>query len=131
LREAASDPALLATEAADDLVRKGIPFRQAHDLVGKVLREAEKQNVPWTSLPLATLEKISPALEADLLKSLTVDAALDAKSVPGGTARQSVRDAIADLEANRSKTVSVPCALPLGTLPLARGDGRSVPGAAR
>ena len=103
LREAASDPALLATEAADDLVRKGIPFRQAHDLVGKVLREAEKQNVPWTSLPLATLEKISPALEADLLKSLTVDAALDAKSVPGGTARQSVRDAIADLEARLSK----------------------------
>src|SRR5437899_8790557 len=48
----------LATEAADYLVRKGIPFRQAHDLVGKVLREAEKQNVPWTALPLGTLERI-------------------------------------------------------------------------
>src|SRR5436189_796203 len=83
---AASNPALLATEAADYLVRKGIPFRQAHDLVGKVLREAEKQNVPWTALPLGTLERISPALEADLLKRLTVDAALDAKRVPGGTA---------------------------------------------
>src|SRR5438309_5142880 len=49
LRAAASNPALLATEAADYLVRKGLPFRQAHDLVGKVLREAEKQNVAWTA----------------------------------------------------------------------------------
>src|SRR6202035_4199631 len=60
LRAAAGNPALLATEAADYLVRKGIPFRQAHDIVGKVLREAEKQNVPWTSLPLETLKEISP-----------------------------------------------------------------------
>src|SRR5207237_7802863 len=93
----------LATEAADYLVRKGIPFRQAHDLVGKVLREAEKQNVPWTALPLGTLERISPALEADLLKRLTVDAALNAKRVPGGTAPESVRGAIADLEARLNK----------------------------
>src|SRR5467141_2854191 len=59
LRAVASNPALLATDAADYLVRKGIPFRQAHDLVGKILKEAEKQNVPWTSLPLETLKKIS------------------------------------------------------------------------
>src|SRR5262249_7030145 len=44
LRAAASNPVLLATEAADYLVRKGTPFRQAHDVVGKVLREAEKRN---------------------------------------------------------------------------------------
>src|SRR6202035_5436628 len=43
LRAAASNPLLLATEAADYLVHKGVPFRQAHDLVGKVLREAERQ----------------------------------------------------------------------------------------
>src|SRR5205085_7400343 len=96
LLTAASNPTLLATEAADYLVRKGIPFRQAHDIVGKMLREAEKQNVPWTALPLGTLERISPALEADLLKRLTVDAALNAKRVPGGTAPESVRGAIAD-----------------------------------
>ena len=41
LRAAASNPLLLATEAADYLVHKGVPFRQAHDIVGKVLREAE------------------------------------------------------------------------------------------
>jgi argininosuccinate lyase len=98
LRAAASNPALLATEAADYLVHKGIPFRQAHDIVGKVLREAEKQNVPWTSLPLEALENISPAFEADFATSLSLDAALASKKVPGGTAPESVRAAISDLQ---------------------------------
>src|SRR5438445_2865522 len=79
LKSAASNPALLATEAADYLVRKGIPFRQAHDIIGKVLREAEKQNVSWTALPLDTLKKISPAFENDFATSLSVDAALASK----------------------------------------------------
>ena len=103
LRAAASNPAPLATEAADYLVRKGIPFRQAHDIVGKVLREAEKQNVAWTALPLDVLKTISPAFEADLAKSFSVDAALAAKKVRGGTAPDAVRAAIADLEARLNK----------------------------
>ena len=100
---AASNPALLATEAADYLVRKGIPFRQAHDIVGKVLREAEKQNVAWTALPLDILKTISPAFEADFAKSFSVDAALAAKKVRGGTAPDAGRAAIADLEARLNK----------------------------
>jgi len=103
LKSAASNPALLATEAADYLVRKGVPFRQAHDIVGKVLREAEKQNTSWTSLPLDALKKISPAFEADFSRSLSVDAALSSKKVPGGTAPESVADAIASLERRLNK----------------------------
>jgi len=103
LKTAASNPALLATEAADYLVHKGIPFRQAHDIVGKVLREAEKQNVSWIAMPLEALKKISPAFETDFAKSLNVEAALAAKKVPGGTAPESVRAAIADLEGRLNK----------------------------
>jgi len=103
LRAAASNPALLATEAADYLVRKGIPFRQTHDIVGKVLREAEKRNLAWDALPLDALKKISPAFEADFTKSFSVEAALAAKKVPGGTAPESVRAAIAELEARLNK----------------------------
>jgi argininosuccinate lyase len=103
LAAAASNPALLATEAADYLVHKGIPFRQAHDIIGKVLREAEKQNVAWTTLPLKTLQKISPALEADFAGSLSLDAALASKKVRGGTAPDSVRAAITDLEERLNK----------------------------
>ena len=98
LRALASNPALLATEAADYLVHKGIPFRQAHDLVGKILREAEKQGKNWIDLPLTELQKISPEIGPDFTKSLTVEAALAAKKVPGGTSPDSVRAAIADLE---------------------------------
>src|SRR5437667_419502 len=103
LREAASGPALLATEAADYLVRRGVPFRQAHDIVGKVLREAEKQNISWTALPLESLKRLSPAFEADFSKSLSVGAALSSKRVPGGTAPESVADAIANLERRLNK----------------------------
>jgi len=103
LKSAASNPALLATEAADYLVHKGIPFRPAHDIVGKVLREAEKQNILWTALPLEGLKKISPAFEIDFAKSLSVEAALAAKKVPGGTAPERVRDAIANLERQLNK----------------------------
>jgi argininosuccinate lyase len=106
LKSAASNPALLATEAADYLVHKGIPFRQAHDIVGKVLREAEKQNISWTALPLDALKKISPAFAADFAQSLNVEAALSTKKVPGGTAPENVRAAIADLEARLNKKAS-------------------------
>jgi argininosuccinate lyase len=106
LTAAASNPALLATEAADYLVRKGVPFRQAHDTIGKMLREAEKQNISWAALPLDALKKISPAFDADFAGSLSISAALNAKKVPGGTAPESVRAAIADLEARLNKKTS-------------------------
>ncbi len=106
LLTAASNPTLLATEAADYLVRKGIPFRQAHDIVGKMLRDAEKQGVSFTALPLEKLKQISAAFEADFAASLSVDAALAAKKVPGGTAPDAVRAAIEDLEARLNKKVN-------------------------
>jgi argininosuccinate lyase len=112
LKSAASDPALLATEAADYLVHKGVPFRQAHDIVGKVLREAEKQSIPWTALPLDTLKKISPAFGADFARCLSVEAALAAKKVPGGTAPERVREAIADLERRLNKKANKTGATP-------------------
>jgi len=98
LRAAAANPALLATEAADYLVNKGVPFRQAHDLVGRVLREAENQDIPWTKLPLKSLQKISPVFEADFIGGATVDSAIATKIVPGGTATESVRAALATLQ---------------------------------
>jgi len=103
LRAAASNPLLVATEAADYLVRKGVPFRQAHDIVGKVLREAERRQKIWTDLPLEALKKISPAFEADFADGLSVNAALSAKKVPGGTAPEAVRRAISDLEERLNK----------------------------
>lgn len=98
LAAASANPALLATEAADYLVKKGIPFRQAHDLVGKLLREAERQAKPWTQLSLDDFRRISPAFDSDVANALQLAAALQSKKVPGGTAENSVRATILQLE---------------------------------
>jgi argininosuccinate lyase len=103
LHAAASNPVLFATDAADYLVHKGVPFRQAHDLVGKVLREAERQGKPWTKLSLEDVQKISPLFEKDFLDGPSVEDVIANKIVPGGTAPESVRAAIADLEARLNK----------------------------
>ena len=98
LKSAASNPALFATDAADYLVHRGVPFRQAHDLVGKVLHEAEKQGKPWTLLSLEDVRKISPLFEQDFLQGPSVESAIASKVVLGGTAEGSVCAAIAQLE---------------------------------
>jgi argininosuccinate lyase len=98
LRAAASNPVLFATDAADYLVHKGVPFRKAHDLIGKVLREAETQNKQWTELTLADVQKISPLFEADFVANPSPEKAIATKNVPGGTAVESVREAIANLQ---------------------------------
>jgi argininosuccinate lyase len=95
MREAADDPGLLATEAADYLVGRGVPFREAHEIVGKAVREAERRGQPWTTLPLEKLQTFSPAFGADLYSVLTVDAALARRRAPGGTAPETVRAALA------------------------------------
>jgi argininosuccinate lyase len=98
LRAAASNPVLFATDAADYLVHKGLPFRQAHDLIGEVLREAERQGKPWTQLSLEDVKKISPLFEQDFLAAPSVETSIATKAVSGGTAPEQVRSAIAELQ---------------------------------
>ncbi len=94
LREAAADPALLATEAANYLVLRGVPFRQAHEVVGRVVAEAERRGVQWTQLPLETLRQFSESFQEDLKGWLTLDATLARYRGPGGTAPEAVRTAV-------------------------------------
>jgi argininosuccinate lyase len=94
MREAASDPALLATEAAHYLVRKGAPFRHAHEIVGQMVREGERLGKPFSALPLETLHKYTPLFAEDFYDALTLDAALSGPAVDGGTAPARVQEAI-------------------------------------
>jgi len=96
LRASASDPSLLATEAADYLVRRGVPFRQAHDLVGQALREAARLGRTLKDVPLEALKQISPEFDADFHACLSVESALARKAVPGGTAPEMVRAALGE-----------------------------------
>ena len=88
MREAASDPALLATEAAHYLVRRGAPFRQAHEIVGQIVREAERAGKSFSTLPLETLQKFSPLFAADFYDALKLDSAL---AGPGCAGRHRAR----------------------------------------
>ena len=97
LRAGAMNPALLATEAADYLVARGVPFREAHEIVGRVVREAERGSTSIIELPLDSLKKHSPAFGTDYFKEVTLDASLARKSVPGGTSVASVRSALDQL----------------------------------
>jgi argininosuccinate lyase len=96
MRELASDPALLATDAADYLVRKGVPFRAAHEIVGKILRDAEKRGEVWTKTPLARLREFAPEFSEDFHAALSIEASLAAHSVRGGTATEEVSATIGE-----------------------------------
>ena len=65
---AVADPALLATDLADYLVEAGVPFREAHHVVGAVVKLAEDQNTPLNELATADVQKIHRALKADWIK---------------------------------------------------------------
>jgi argininosuccinate lyase len=82
-QNAAGDPLLLATDLADWLVRKGVPFRKAHHLVGEAVALAEKKGVPITSIPLAEWKKISPVFDASALKVFSLEKGLSARPTHG------------------------------------------------
>lgn len=92
---AAITPDMLATDLAYYLVEKGVPFREAHHIVGRVVRRAEELGVPLPSLPLEELKAISPHFEADVELIWDVEAAVERRYVVGGTAREAVLAQIA------------------------------------
>ena len=86
---------LLATELADYLVRRGLPFREAHHLVGHVVRLSEERGVAITELDLTELQAISPHFGPDVAGALTIGAALAARDLPGGTGPNALRAQLA------------------------------------
>jgi argininosuccinate lyase len=96
LCEAAQDPGLVATELADHLVAQGVPFRESHEIVGRVLRAAEHEGKSIREMPLPRLKQFSTAFGDQIETSLTVESALARRAVPGGTAPAAVRDALED-----------------------------------
>ncbi len=95
---AALDDTLLATDLADYLVKRGLPFREAHGAVGRAVREAEEAGVGLRALPLERYQRISPLFGADLGDVLDYEAAVEARDTRGGTARAAVAAQIARAE---------------------------------
>ena len=89
---AALDASLRATDLADRLVEAGVPFRESHGLVGKLVREAERAGVPIDQVPGPVAAGIHPALGAALTQLGTWEDSVEGRATPGGAARQSVNE---------------------------------------
>ncbi len=104
---AATKGYLNATELADYLVQKGVPFRTAHDTVGKVVLHAISRNVEINELNLFELEKFSDAIDDDVFDALSLEQTLASKNQIGGTSPERVFEALAtakkSLEIENSK----------------------------
>jgi argininosuccinate lyase len=94
LKQAASRGFATATDLADYLVRKGVPFRNAHAIVGRAVRTALDQGKELSALSLEELRELSAAIEHDVFEILTLEGAINARDHFGGTAPAQVRMAI-------------------------------------
>ena len=84
-----------ATDLADYLVKKGLPFRDAHEVVAHAVKAAQMQGLDLSELALATLQQFNPAIDADVFECLSLQGSLNARNTLGGTAPAQVRQQIA------------------------------------
>jgi len=84
-----------ATDLADYLVKKGLPFRDAHEVVAHAVKKAQTQNLDLSELPLQTLQQFNPSIQADVFECLSLEGSLNARNTLGGTAPTQVRQQIA------------------------------------
>jgi argininosuccinate lyase len=94
MRRAASEGYATATDLADYLVKKGLPFREAHEVVARAVRFASERGVDLAALSLADLQRFSSAIAEDVFHALTLEGSLQARNHIGGTAPDQVRAAI-------------------------------------
>jgi len=99
LEAATVDGFITATDLADYLVQKGVPFRNAHEIIGKIVRDCLDKGRVLSQLSIDELRTFSEHFNEDALETLTVQASLNEKDVPGGTAPARVQDAMEEARA--------------------------------
>ena len=96
---AALSPEMLATDLAEYLVRKGVPFRESHHVAGAAVRMAEVQGVALPDLTLEDLQTLHKAFDEDVVAVWSFEASVDRRDVTGGTSRRAVQEQIERLRA--------------------------------
>jgi argininosuccinate lyase len=99
MREAASDPMLLATDLAEALVRAGVPFREAHETVGRIVKHCVSKKLDLRALSREDLLAFHPAFPGAARQLVDLEGALEGRALPGGTARARVEAALGGAEA--------------------------------
>ncbi|HZW29038.1 MAG TPA: argininosuccinate lyase [Trueperaceae bacterium] len=95
MRQAAEAGFSNATDLADYLVRRGVPFREAHHVVGRLVAEALGRGVGLLDLPLAAMRAVDERIGEDVFEALSLESVVNARASFGGTATARVREAIA------------------------------------
>jgi argininosuccinate lyase len=95
MRQAARRGFATATDLADYLVRKGVPFRDAHEIVGKAVRLGVETGHDLAEMALAELQQFSPLIAEDVFAALALEGSVAARDVLGGTAPRRVQEAAA------------------------------------
>jgi argininosuccinate lyase len=98
--QAASDPGLLATDLADHLVKRGVPFRQAHEIIGKLVAFSIQHQRQFTELTLAEYRQFSDHFAEDVFEVLNLHNALSSRTAVGAPSPKNVA---AELEAWNAK----------------------------
>src|SRR5438477_919899 len=91
MEAAANDPNLLATDLAEYLVRKGMPFREAHEIVGKLVADATDQGTKLNAIALADFKKLSPLFDVDVVGVFDVRRSLGARRAVGAPSPENVK----------------------------------------
>ena len=102
MRSAAMRGYSTATDLADYLTKKGVPFRDSHETVAKAVRTAEKKGCDLSEFTLSELQKFSQLIEKDIFSILTLDGSMKSRNHTGGTAPSQVRKAIKSARKNLS-----------------------------
>jgi argininosuccinate lyase len=94
LREAAEDPMLLATDVAEYLVQRGVPFRESHEMVGKAIQQALDDGRTLRDLTLEEWKTICPKIESDIKQVLDLEHSIEAHASLGAGSRRQIREQI-------------------------------------
>jgi len=112
MRQAAADPMLLATDLAEALVRAGVPFREAHEAVGRIVAHCLEKDLDLRALSREDLRAFHAAFDAGAGELLSLERALEERALPGATARPRVVEALdaaeAELAAARAELDAAP-----------------------
>ena len=90
-------PEMLATDLAEYLVRKGVPFRETHDLAGEAVALAESGGIALSDLTLTALRSLHPAFDEDVLAIWSYERSVEQRDVRGGSSRRAVQEQIDEL----------------------------------
>jgi argininosuccinate lyase len=115
MRRAAEDPLLLATDLAEELVRRGVPFREAHEVVGKLVRHCVSKGLDPRTLSVADLRAFHPAFPAPAAELIGLERSVEARDGIGGPARRRVLAALEATEARLRSEEGALAALEAGT----------------